>query len=84
MRTRGPVPGTVKIASEHEIATSAAVPGTDTKIEMREERPRETASLILVVGPAAIGLGRVRHDVIQWRGPHRARQEEIEIRVELG
>ncbi len=26
--TPGPVPGTVEIASEHEIATSAAVPGT--------------------------------------------------------
>ncbi len=28
-RTRGPVPGTVEIESEHEVATSAAVPGTD-------------------------------------------------------
>ncbi len=28
-RSSGPVPGTVEIASEHEIATFAAVPGTD-------------------------------------------------------
>ena len=28
LRSRGPVPGTVEIESEHEISTSAAVPGT--------------------------------------------------------
>ncbi len=35
-----PVPGTVEIASEHEIATSAAVPGTDMEIEIRGWQPR--------------------------------------------
>ena len=30
-----PVPGTVEIESEHEIATSAAVPGTDMEIGTR-------------------------------------------------
>ena len=29
LRMRGPVPGTVKIGPEHEVDTSAAVPGTD-------------------------------------------------------
>ncbi len=33
--TSGPVPGTVEIASEHEIDTSAAVPGTDMEIGIR-------------------------------------------------
>ena len=34
-RTRGPVPGTVEIAPEHEIDTPAAVSGTDMEIGMK-------------------------------------------------
>ena len=36
---RGPVPDTVEIESEHEIDTSAAVPGTDVEIGMRGWQP---------------------------------------------
>ena len=34
-QARGPVPGTVEIAPEHEIGISAAVPGTDMEIGIR-------------------------------------------------
>ena len=50
-RTRGPVPGTVEIASEHEIDTSAAVPGTDMEIGIRGLQP---------AGGSGCGRGRVR------------------------